>query len=282
MSKVTEPAGRRPRADTRVGARGPSRVILHAFLTVSGAIVIAALFTGAAIASPLATWTPSYSGSGNGPYADSEADPGNTGSGSLVYNTPVSTSLTTGTATFAFTGTATGAAPANDGYYGASQNDGGIVLMYTCSGVCTSGTHTLTFFWNLTYNWSITTKCPSGVTESAHETVSVISEVIDQAGYTVIGSQTNAVDNTVVLTCVPGLTVTSSSNPGAIPVVSTVTMSLSLGHSYNFTSFVHTDGYGRVCPTLSCTSASGSDFARINIDFASGRNGAVVGRVILV
>jgi hypothetical protein len=250
--------------------------------TLCLAILSVLLLVGSAEAGPLATWTPSYASGGNAPYAVSTADPANFGSGSLVYNSPVSSDLTTGTSTFAFTGTATGAASFYDGYYGVSQNDGGVVLQYTCSLTCTTGPHTVTFFWNLTYNWTLTTKCPVLTSENAHVTISVISEVIDQASYTVVGSATTTVDNALLNSCSGSVTTSTSSNAGAVPETSVVSMSLSVGHTYNFTSFVHADGYASVCyPNGPCSGISAAEFSRVHVDFASGSNGAILGRIDL-
>ena len=237
-------------------------------------IGIVVLFSSPVNASLIIRWTPTYSGTG---YLASPHS--GTNSGSVTFGVPPSFSQLTGLSSMNYTAISTGAAPNHKGAWTVSGAYAGESISYTCNTPCATGSHTVLFYWNVSWNWSLISACPSGGSGSAHLTVSLVSQIYDIATGTTIASSTTSLSNPAALTACPAATSGGVSSP--LPAVRAVSASLSAGSAYDFIGFVYSDATTAYCTGGGCTGATSADFYEANFDLASGGAGGILNSVAL-
>lgn len=247
-----------------------------------GAFVVALLLLPVVSAGPLATWSPAYSGSLYAPTPTYTT----LGAGANSFAYPQAFGLSTGTATFEVSSTASGGGSTHSGWYAANGVIAGLQLsQYSCNLPCSTGSHTVTFFWNVTWSWSESGICAStpGGTSGALVYVVLEGRIVNAGTGTQMANATTVLSNpTAFMSCTGTLSGTSGGSSSALSTTVIVAASLVSGTSYIFESFVQAGTAAEYCYGGSCPTATSADYYTANVDFVTGSNSGVLSTISLV
>jgi len=250
--------------DTRLGYYASAALVSTLFV-----------FSSSASGTIIQSWSPPYTG---GVAYIGSAQSG-AGSGSVTWGVPDGFALSTGVGTFNFTVNASAAATSHWGHQQVLHVYSGLNQSYTCSGACSTGNHVVAFNWNVTWSWSELSSCPhTGVTGSAHVTVSLVAEVVNASTGVTVSTQTHTLSAPLAINSCP--TSSTGGSASALPVTLSFTVNLLGGHSYYLISFVYADGDASSCSSLfPCSGANGADHFDASVDFAASGNQGLLNSV---